>query len=73
MFKNLGISSPSETSVRNKVDKNFDTFIGKIKMQFSDVKYYLIIDESQINNKKYINIIFRNVIAQKEFCLVEVI
>ncbi len=48
MLKNLRISSPSETSVRNKVDKNFDTFIGKIKLQFSDVKYYLIINEVKL-------------------------
>ncbi len=65
MFNSLGITPPSESSVRNRVEK--------IRQKFNDIKFYLIVDESQIHCKKYVNIIIGNIACPNDYYLVEVI
>ena len=71
MFMNFNITPPSETSIRSKVDIKYEIFIQKIKTIMKDCRFFLQVDESQINNKKYVNILIGDINIPKNIYLIE--
>ncbi len=73
MFNKLDITAPSESTVRRKIDDNYETFLRRIKAKFSNHMYYIIIDESQIQNRRFVNVILGDFEAPRDFYLIEVV
>ncbi len=73
MFQELNITPPNETSVRNKVDLYFENFNNYVKNMFEKAMFYLIIDESQINGKRFVNVLIRNIESPSKNYLIDIV
>ncbi len=59
MFEKLKIKPPSESSLRRRVDINYEKFINHIKMMFENQLFNLIVDETQLSNRRFVNVLIR--------------
>ena len=57
MFTDLGQAVPSETMCREHVHELAESEQGRIKELLMDKKVFLVVDESEIDKKKYLNVL----------------
>ena len=57
LFSQMGHQIPSETTCRRKVDEIANEQISTIKKKLSGVNVFLIVDESDIDGRKFLNIL----------------
>ncbi len=57
MFRELGVDSPAESSLRNKVNSAYENFMTHLRLIFENKMFFLILDASQIGQRKFVNVL----------------
>ncbi len=48
---------PSKTTIRNRINSNYEKFVNNIREKFRNKMFYLTIDETQIEERRYVNVL----------------
>jgi hypothetical protein len=73
LFKTLGTPSISVSGNRIHLNKMYEEYFEKLVIRFTGKKIFLIVYESEINRKKYFNIMGTEVSEPKKIFLIDCI
>ncbi|KAF7685615.1 hypothetical protein CDIK_3636 [Cucumispora dikerogammari] len=71
VFNDLCVQLPSESTVRRSVKKVVDNHLHYIKNNLKNHEVFLIIDETQIFNKKFVNVLVEKISNHFEIHLIK--
>ena len=69
LFKKLGNPLPSERKCRSKVEKLAEEEALRLKDYLKDQQMFMVVDESDINNKEFLNILVGKLTAPEKTLL----
>ena len=71
LFTHLGQPVPSESSCREHVDKLAVDVIQRLKEHLHNKNTFLVVDESEINGSKYLNILIGDTAVPETTCVLD--